>query len=41
MLAWLASLAVAGGNIQVAEGYLLELLSWCVYSEREINSNDD
>lgn len=33
-LSWLAGLAVAGGNTQAANGYLLELLAWCAFADR-------
>ncbi len=34
-LSWMASLSVAAGEIRAAEGYLLELLAWCAFGERE------
>ena len=34
-LSWMASLSLAAGQIRAAEGYLLELLAWCAYGERE------
>jgi hypothetical protein len=34
-LSWMASLAVAAGELRAAEGYLLELLAWCAFGERE------
>jgi hypothetical protein len=34
-LSWMASLSLAGGQIRAAEGYLLELLAWCAFGERE------
>lgn len=40
-LSWMASLAVAGGDMRTAEGYLLELLSICVFAEREDQSCTD
>lgn len=34
-LSWMASLSVAAGEIRAAEGYLLELLAWCAFAERD------
>ncbi len=34
-LSWMASLSLAAGQIRAAEGYLLELLAWCAYGDRE------
>ena len=34
-LSWMASLSVAAGELRAAEGYLLELLAWCAFGERE------
>lgn len=34
-LSWMASMSVAAGEIRAAEGYLLELLAWCAFAERE------
>jgi hypothetical protein len=34
-LAWMASLSVAAGEIRAAEGYLLELLAWCAFGDRQ------
>jgi hypothetical protein len=31
----MASLAVAAGDMRAAEGYLLELLAWCAFGDRE------
>jgi hypothetical protein len=31
----MASLAVAAGELRAAEGYLLELLAWCAFGDRE------
>jgi len=36
-LSWMASLSVAAGELRAAEGYLLELLAWCAFGEREPN----
>ncbi len=33
-LSWMASLSVAAGEIRAAEGYLLELLAWCAFADR-------
>jgi len=33
-LSWMASMSVAAGEIRAAEGYLLELLAWCAFSDR-------
>lgn len=40
-LSWMASLAVAGGDMRAAEGYLLELLSICVFAERTVDQHSD
>ena len=40
-LSWMASLAVAGGDLRTAEGYLLELLSICVFAERTVDQHSD
>jgi hypothetical protein len=34
-LSWMASLSLAAGQIRAAEGYLLELLAWCAFGERD------
>jgi hypothetical protein len=34
-LSWMASLSLASGQIRAAEGYLLELLAWCAFGDRE------
>lgn len=34
VLGFLASLAVAANDYRSAEGYLLEMLSWCAFAER-------
>jgi hypothetical protein len=34
-LSWLASMSVAAGEIRAAEGYLLELLAWCAFADRD------
>ena len=34
-LSWMASLCVAAGDIRAAEGYLLELLAWCAFADRD------
>ena len=34
-LSWMASMSVAAGELRAAEGYLLELLAWCAFAERE------
>lgn len=36
LLSLLASLASASGDLRAAEGYLLELLSWCAFSARPV-----
>jgi len=33
-LSLMASMSVAAGEIRAAEGYLLELLAWCAFSDR-------
>jgi hypothetical protein len=35
-LSWLASMSVAAGELRAAEGYLLELLAWCAFADREV-----
>ncbi len=35
-LSWMASLSVAAGELRAAEGYLLELLAWCAFGDREL-----
>jgi hypothetical protein len=34
----MASLSVAAGELRAAEGYLLELLAWCAFGERELDA---
>jgi hypothetical protein len=34
-LSWMASMSVAAGEVRAAEGYLLELLAWCAFADRE------
>ena len=34
-LSWMASMSVAAGEMRAAEGYLLELLAWCAFSDRD------
>jgi hypothetical protein len=34
-LSWMASMSVAAGELRAAEGYLLELLAWCAFADRE------
>lgn len=34
VLSFMASLSVLAGEIQAAEGYLLELLAWCAFNPR-------
>jgi len=31
----MASMSVAAGEMRAAEGYLLELLAWCAFADRE------
>jgi hypothetical protein len=40
-LSWMASLSVAAGEIRAAEGYLLELLAWCAFADRDTTPDDD
>ena len=40
-LSWMASLSVAAGELRAAEGYLLELLAWCAFGEREATATAD
>ncbi|MBS1121146.1 MAG: hypothetical protein H6Q90_3374 [Deltaproteobacteria bacterium] len=35
-LSWMASLSVAAGDVRAAEGYLLELLAWCAFADRDV-----
>ncbi len=39
-LSWMASLSVAAGDVRAAEGYLLELLAWCAFADRDIVDAD-
>lgn len=39
-LSWLASMSVAAGEIRAAEGYLLELLAWCAFADRDPADDD-
>jgi len=34
-LSWMASLSLAAGELRAAEGYLLELLAWCAFGDRD------
>ena len=34
-LSWMASMSVAAGEMRAAEGYLLELLAWCAFADRD------
>jgi hypothetical protein len=34
-LSWMASMSVAAGELRAAEAYLLELLAWCAFAERD------
>ncbi len=40
-LSWMASLSVAAGEIRAAEGYLLELLAWCAFADRDPDAEAD
>lgn len=40
-LSWMASLSVAAGELRAAEGYLLELLAWCAFGDRDPTSLAD
>jgi hypothetical protein len=40
-LSWMASLSVAAGEVRAAEGYLLELLAWCAFGDREPDAASD
>jgi len=35
-LSMMASLSLAAGEIRAAEGYLLELLAWCAFGDRDV-----
>jgi len=37
----MASLSIAAGEIRAAEGYLLELLAWCAFADREAGQPAD
>jgi hypothetical protein len=39
-LSWMASMSVAAGEVRAAEGYLLELLAWCAFADREEANTD-
>jgi hypothetical protein len=39
-LSWMASLSLAAGDIRAAEGYLLELLAWCAFADRETTADE-
>ena len=39
-LSWMASMSVAAGEMRAAEGYLLELLAWCAFADREDTTSD-
>lgn len=39
-LSWMASMSVAVGEIRAAEGYLLELLAWCAFADRDPDEGD-
>lgn len=32
----MASLSIAAGELRAAEGYLLELLAWCAFADRDV-----
>ena len=34
-LSWMASMSVAAGEMRAAEGYLLELLAWCAFADKD------
>lgn len=38
-LSMMASLSVAAGEMRAAEGYLLELLAWCAFADRDVVSD--
>ena len=40
-LSWMASLSVAAGDLRSAEGYLLELLAWCAFADRDTTAIAD
>ena len=35
-LSWMASMSIAAGELRAAEGYLLELLAWCAFADRDV-----
>ncbi len=38
-LSWMASMSVAAGEMRAAEGYLLELLAWCAFADRDVTDD--
>ncbi|MEJ7602980.1 MAG: hypothetical protein WKG01_34150 [Kofleriaceae bacterium] len=38
-LSWMASMSIAAGELRAAEGYLLELLAWCAFADRDVVDN--
>ena len=38
-LSWMASLSIAANELQAAEGYLLELLAWCAFGDRDATAD--
>lgn len=34
-------MSVAAGDLRAAEGYLLELLAWCAFADRDTPSDDE
>jgi hypothetical protein len=36
----MASMSVAAGDLRAAEGYLLELLAWCAFADRDEPTSD-
>ena len=40
-LSWMASLSVAAGEMRAAEAYLLELLAWCAFGDRDVDEESD
>lgn len=40
-LSFMSSMSVAAGEIRAAEGYLLELLAWCAFADRDPDAEGD
>lgn len=40
MLSWMAAMSVETKDMRAAEGYLLELLAWCAFTDRETDDTE-